>query len=512
MRIKILLAVVLTLSLILSGCAEQPVSEQLVQEKLAVILTQSALQEPLEQPTQPALPEPPEQTAVTLPTHTPAPAPTSDGQQPPAPTPDASIVLTDIRETAPGQAIVKWEAYGNFPSGYALVWTSEQRAPIYPKDEDAYVGDPNARSALISGEQGKVYIVSVCRYVSDSCDIYSNLGFFAFKRYAPTPTPNRTATARALTPISVGGGGGGGSVGKETPSSAFTITYMGGGATGKAQMTWKSDSNPSGGFRIYYSTSNQEPAFGKDSYFSISDGKVREAYVPGSSGTTYYYRLCKFNGSSCDAYTASFKFTFPGVLKPTLVPDPSAILIATVEDVAGGQAKITWAASGDFPQGFKVMYSEVHEKPDLSDTVVPVADGAKRSALVEGKPSTTYYFRVCKYDGSKCTLTSNTYAFTFAPMPEDPAFVLRYDDTVTDPGRVLLQWDALAPEPVKLIVMWTTSDTPLFPADAKAEIAGGATSYDIATLTPGESYNFRLCKSNGSYCTAYSNALQVTAP
>ncbi|OQA95510.1 MAG: Fibronectin type III domain protein [Chloroflexi bacterium ADurb.Bin222] len=511
MRIKILLAVVLTLSLILSGCAEQPVSEQLVQEKLAVILTQSALQEPLEQPTQPALPEPPEQPAVTLPTHTPAPASTSESQQPPAPTPDASIVLTDIRETGPGQAIVKWEAYGNFPSGYALAWTSEQRAPIYPKDEDAYVGDPNARSALISGEQGKVYIVSVCRYVSDSCDIYSNLGFFAFKRYAPTPTPNRTATARALTPISVGGGGGG-SGGKETPSSAFTITYMGGGATGKAQMTWKSDSNPSGGFRIYYSTSNQDPAFGKDSYFSISDGKVREAYVPGSSGTTYYYRLCKFNGSSCDAYTASFKFTFPGVLKPTLTPDPSAILIATVEDVDVGQAKITWAASGDFPQGFKVMYSEVHAKPDLSDTVVP-ADGAERSALVEGKPSTTYYFRVCKYDGSKCTLTSSTYTFTFAPIPEDPAFVLRNDKTVTEPGRVLLLWDALVPKPVMLYVLWSTSDKPVFPKDILDKIDGDATSYDTNDkLIPGKSYNFRLCKYNGSTCTEYSNALQVTAP
>ena len=133
------------------------------------------------------------------------------------------------------------------------------------------------------------------------------------------------------------------------------------------------------GFRIYYSTSNQEPAFGKDSYFSISDGQAWPARSLRCSGTTYYYRLCKFNGSSCDAYTASFKFTCNRELNNPQGGQPSAILIATVEDVAGGQAKITWAASGDFPQGFKVMYSEVHEKPDLSDTVVPVADGAKRT-------------------------------------------------------------------------------------------------------------------------------------
>lgn len=517
MRIKIFLAIVLTLSLILSGCADQPASEQLVQEKLALILTQSALQAQL---TQPVLPE---QPAVILPTNTPVPALPPGSNQPPAPTPDASILLTGIKETGPGQAVVNWEATGNFPAGYALVWTSEQRAPIYPRDEDAYVGDPNARSALISGEQGKVYIVSVCRYVSDSCDIYSNLGIFAFKRYAPTATPNRTATVRALTPISVsGGGGGGGST--DATSDAFKITYMGGGASGKAQMTWKSDTSPSGGFRIYYSTSNQNPAYGSDSYFAIADGKVREAYVDGSSGTTYYYRVCKYSGSGCDAYTASYKFTFPGTAKaptsaptavaakPTSTTDPTTILIATMEDEAGGEATITWAASGDFPQGFKVMYSSTSNKPGLGDTVVTVADGTKRSALVEGKPSTTYYFRVCKYDGSKCVLTSGTYTFTFAAMAEDQAFALFTDDTVTDPGRVVLEWDALSPAPAELVVMWTYPDTPVYPTHAQAEIGGGATSYDITTLNPGVDYNFRLCKSNGSYCTEYSRVLHVVTP
>ena len=37
MRTKILLAVVLTLTLVLSSCANQPTSEQLVEEQLALI-------------------------------------------------------------------------------------------------------------------------------------------------------------------------------------------------------------------------------------------------------------------------------------------------------------------------------------------------------------------------------------------------------------------------------------------------------------------------------------------
>ena len=83
-------------------------------------------------------------------------------------------------------------------------------------------------------------------------------------------------------------------------------------------MLWTSDSNPARGFRIYYSTSNKEPGYGKDSYFAISDGKVREAYVDGKAAQTYYYRICKFTGSGCDAYTPAVSHTYPGTAaKPT---------------------------------------------------------------------------------------------------------------------------------------------------------------------------------------------------
>jgi hypothetical protein len=53
----------------------------------------------------------------------------------------------------------------------------------------------------------------------------------------------------------------------------------------------------------------------------------------------------------------------------------------------------------------------------------------------------------------------------------------------------------------------------VFPKDILDKIDGDATSYDTNDkLIPGKSYNFRLCKYNGSTCTEYSNALQVTAP
>lgn len=512
MRIKILLAIVLTLSLILSGCADQPTSDQLVQEQLATILTQSALQ--VEQPTQ--------QTLI-LPTETPMPPPpAASGNEPPQATPDARINITAIQQIGPGQAIVNWDGIGEFPSGFNVVWTKEERRPVSPQDDGAYSSDPNSRAAMFAGEPGYVYIVRVCRYTGDGCDVYSDTAFFNFRRYAPTPTPNRTATARALTPIAVGGGGGGGGGTSATAAPKFAIISITDAGGLKARMVWTSDTNPARGFRIYYSTSSKEPKLGSDSYFSIADDDERQAYVDGKAGTTYYYRVCKFTGSGCSEYTPTFSHTYPGTAAkplPTKVPtavstvDPTTILIAKIENDEGGVATITWAASGDFPQGFKVMYSDSKTNPTLDDEVVTVNDGTERSAVVEGEPGVTYYFKVCKYDGTKCVLTSPAYTFTFAAIAENTAFVLLNDTTITDPGRVVLTWDALVDPPAELVVLWAADpDEPVYPTHVQAEITGTATSYDTSTLTPGVSYNFRLCKSNGTYCTEYSKVLNVVAP
>ena len=196
-------------------------------------------------------------------------------------TPDAAITISSIQETGPGRAIVNWDAYGNFPFGYSLVWTTEQRKPVYPDDTSTYTGDQYARSALMSGVPGYVYIVRVCRTTATGCDIYSDAAFFTFTNFAPTPTINRTQTAVAKTAIANIGSGGGGGGGNTSPTAAskFEIVSMSASSDLKAQMTWTSDSSPADGFRIFYSTTNQEPKAGSDAYYVIADGKARDAYL-----------------------------------------------------------------------------------------------------------------------------------------------------------------------------------------------------------------------------------------
>lgn len=506
MKKRVLLGVIIT-ALILAGCG-QSTDAQRVQDELNRILTQSAID----------LATAAAQLPDILATDTPAPPSAVDATA--TATPDAAITISSIQETGPGRAIVSWDAYGNFPFGYALVWTTEQRKPVYPDDTSTYTGDQYARSALMSGVPGYVYIVRVCRTTATGCDIYSDAAFFTFTNFAPTPTVNWTQTAVAKTAIAnigSGGGGGGGNT-NPTATSKFEIVSMSASSDLKAQMTWTSDTSPADGFRIFYSTTNQEPKAGSDAYYVIADGKARDAYVDGLAGTTYYYRMCKMDDGACTVYTTAYKFTFPGTAAPTSAPLPTSpsvsLLISTIVDSGVGKAVITWAADGKFPEGFRIVYSSTNETPTLKDNVVAVTDTALRSAEVSGTPNVKYYFRVCKYVDGACTVYSPVKSFKFAAPPEDPAFTLSFDPAVIDPGQVRLTWSPPASTPDGFVVLWVKApNMPVYPDHVKASITdGAATSYLVTGLQSGVGYHFRLCAMKGVICSAYSSVVAATAP
>lgn len=156
---------VIIMAFILSGCAQARQAER-VQDEVNRILTQSAIDLATAAAQQPEMPTETPVPVVVEPT--------------PTATPDAAITITSVEQTGEGRAIVNWDAYGSYPSGYALVWTNEQRRPVYPDDSSSYAGDPSARSAMMSGEPGYVYVVRVCRVNVTGCDIYSEPVFFAF--------------------------------------------------------------------------------------------------------------------------------------------------------------------------------------------------------------------------------------------------------------------------------------------------------------------------------------------
>lgn len=432
-----------------------------------------------------------------------------EGGEKPTKTPMAgSIKITAITQRSPGVALVTWETTGDFPSGFKIVITDQQIKPTYPDNIFTSVYSSTARSGVINYTADRIYYVRVCRFMIDSCDIYSDLGIFAFAPPTATPKPTKTPSAS-------GGTGSTGTSGTTVPyDSTLIITLMKGGTDGKAYMAWTDKSTSAKGYKIVYSTTNSVPSLGTDSNFYVPDSTARFAYVDGASNTKYYYRLCRYTGTTCSSYSAVYTFTFPVYSissTPTITStvDSSTITISTITDTSTGVAQVNWTATGTFTNGFKILYSKTTALPTLSDSVTVVSDGSLRLGNINGDPSGTYHVRVCKYSGSDCTVYSPVVDFTFAA---DPA-VITITDLVdnTTVGSIDLDWTATGTFTNGFKVLYSTSQaTPTYENASILTVSNGSTRTATIVGTENTHYYLRVCKFTGTGCGVYSNIVEFT--
>lgn len=465
-----------------------------------------------------------------------------------------SITLKEITDLGGGKAAVTWDANGNFLSGFRIVWSDVNTDPIYLRDSSVDVVDPTLRSAMFTGEYGKIYYVRVCRIVNDICDLYSNRGIFAFFAPGPTALPSTTLTPTAtkwvITPNSPGGNGGGTAV---TPF--IKITSITNTDPGKARITWEATGTFTNGFKIVYSRSSNPPVYGTDSYYAIDNGAYRTAYLDGKTGYTYYYRICRWTGTTCDTYSNTYTFTYagdkmtatvgpsktptltktPGPSKtptitrtPTITKTPvpsktptvtatssvTSIAISGISNVTTGQATVFWTATGSFPNGFKLLYSRTNNPPTLADGSVAQdswdSGTGIGSATFNGDPGKRYFIRVCKFDGSACVAYSTALSFTFAPAPD--TVVISYIANVSS-GVASVHWAADGTYDYGYAIIY--SDTNPTPALATDDHVTVDSSYVAANIngTPGTEYYFVVCAlTSESVCGVTSDVETYTYP
>ncbi len=497
---RVLTGLIICMLLLMAGCELTPAGQPVQPTQQGIsdsnIATLSAVSTQIYQATQAAVLAPtltPTAEIIVEPTFT-ATATTAPG----------TIVITSVTEKSQTSALVTWDVAGDFPSGFKVVWTDQQGNPTYPESNSLAVGSSTARSALISVNPGTIYYVRVCRYMYEACDIYSNLSIFAITPATATPDPGpaktatavagiKTATAAAL-PINKTAAASG-----TTTDPNFKITLVKGGETGKAYMAWTDSSNSTKGYKIVYSKTSTTPTLGTSSYFYVTDPAARSAYVDGESGTKYYYRVCRYDGSTCTSYTPTYTFTFP--------TDTSTIAISSITNTGIGTAQVNWSASGTFTNGFKILYSKTTALPTLSDSVVVVSDGAARSATISGDPSATYHVRICKYSGSTCTLYSSVMDFTFS---DDTSTISITGITDTATGAAQVNWDATGtfPSGFKILYSKTTALPTL--SDSVVVVSDGSLRQGTITGDPSALYHVRVCKYSGSACTIYSAVTDFT--
>ncbi len=327
-----------------------------------------------------------------------------------------SITITKAEDLGAGKARITWEALGNFPAGFEVVWSETNTSPAYPNDTSNYLSDPAVRTVEIVGQAGHTYHLRICRYVNNSCDLYSNVAQIAFSGPTATPivfyptSPYATSTSIPWLP-------GYNPSGTPVPADAGMKIYrVVKTDNGKATVYFQAYGSFPNGMKLIYTTANRMPTYGMYSDITVA-ATSRSVPITGDIGKTYFLRLCRFTGKTCDIYSPTFEFMFTEMeTTPTSTTSPSGSLyINTIQNTAPGQAQIFWTAIGSFNEGFRLVYSKTDSTPTFGeDPYYVIDDGTVRSAYINGDPGYTYYYRICRYDGSTCDIYSNVYTFLYA--------------------------------------------------------------------------------------------------
>jgi hypothetical protein len=312
---------------------------------------------------------------------TPTPKPTKTATPTPIGGGVPSLVITSLQETGPGTVKVQWQKTGSFPNGYRILWVEGTSTPTYPGSNQAVISKEATTLGFVKNlTAGKTYTFRVCRIVSGGCDTYSD-----------------------VKKITLGGGGGGG-------TDSLVLKSLSSAGCDSVKVEWTASGSFPNGFKVVYSPSNSAPVYPGDSYKYVNNSTARNTVVNGlTQGTMYYFRVCKFVGSSCVLYSNVKTFTVPCTETKTPTPDVSSINLNPIIDEGGGSVTVKWTASGSFPQGFKVVWSDVVKQPTFPENdCYRVSSPTDRTATIAGFESgKTYYFRVCRYVSGTCDVYSN---------------------------------------------------------------------------------------------------------
>lgn len=309
------------------------------------------------------------------------------------PSDEAGITLTTLQESGSGQVYLQWSANGSFPKGFKIVWSKSSSAPVFPGDSYAYINDGSVRSAYVKElTPGEKYYFRVCRYTGSACELYSN--------------------TKSIT------------LSGNTEENTITLDSISDAGCGAAKLKWSATGSFPNGFKIAFSSSSTNPVYPGDDYVYVSSGSSRSVVVDGlTKGETYYFRVCKYEDGGCAFYSNKKSYTVPCTSTktptptsvPTATPDSSTINLHTIDDEGCDAVRLYWTPSGDFPEGFKIVWSDVHANPVFpgDEAYYESASDATTVFLDGFELGTTYHFRICKFYEGACRVYSNAYEYTF---------------------------------------------------------------------------------------------------
>jgi hypothetical protein len=161
------------------------------------------------------------------------------------------------------------------------------------------------------------------------------------------------------------------------------------------------------GFKVVKNTQGN-PSYPGDAAVYQSAGTKQYVWKL-TNGETYRFRVCKYEDGACQVYSNEVTVTAPKVDTPKNESTSSVTGIsAQVQNLGGGQAKVSWTTEGGTPSGFKVCWSTSPDPvyPPRSGDEAQYVGGHLQETTISGL-SGTYHFRVCHYKSGCQLYTSN---------------------------------------------------------------------------------------------------------
>ena len=283
------------------------------------------------------------------------------------------------------------------------------------------------------------------------------------------------------------------------PSAPSNVVATG-VSSSQIDLAWTDNANDETGYRVERSPNNT-------AWTSIASSLAANSTMYQdtglSPGTTYYYRVCAFNGNgdSGYAYGSAATSNAPAVL-PTLTTSAATGITATGATLGGN---ITVAGTPAYTE--RGVCCATTQNPDTANkTAIPGSGTGSFSTTLGGlNPNTTYYVRAYATTAAE-TVYGNQVSFTtLTAVPAAPANLLA---TAISSSRIDLAWSGVAGA-TGYKVERSTSQSTGFTEIASAVTAG--TSYQNTTgLSANTAYYYRVRAYNSNGNSSYSATVNAT--
>ena len=275
--------------------------------------------------------------------------------------------------------------------------------------------------------------------------------------------------------------------------SGLTITSL---LTDRVSLSWTDNSNNETGFKIQRKTgatgtyADIKTTASNVTSYTDNDTALRD-------GTLYYYRVCATNATGDSAFSNEASGTTP-LAKPTS---------ATATAMSSSQIDLTWIDNSASETGYKI-----ERKRTATGTYAQIDQvGANVQSYHDTNgldPNTRYYYRVRATNGTIDSAYSNTAsATTFLDAPAAPSGL-----TITSllSNRVSLSWSDNSDNETGFKIQRKTGAAGTY-ADI-VTTGANVTAYNDNTVTDGTLYYYRVCATNATGDSAFSNEASGTTP